>query len=285
MLYMENNNKKFVIWKNFLKRIFLFVLCNFLLVSLFPILMPIVESADLMEYAFEEAMANDYVINLWNNKNSVWQEIFEEWMDVTFWDNNGEFDRWDLVPTTMQRPPLIVRIAKFLLRITVALSITMIIYNWIRWIIEASKWSDKVKEASTNLIYVAVGLFVALLSVTIINLISSLSISTFSNPEQFLTHSVKDEFERFCDWVKNDIENADNNLTFWTQEQLQVFCLNPRQPILWTQNQMQDFLNWWRNDPWQWTLEQVDIITNWVIENPGTWTLEKLKELDNFIFG
>jgi len=282
---MKNNNKKLEGWKKFLKKIVVFVLFNFVLVSFLPLFVPIVESADLMEYAFEEAMANDYVINLWNNKNSVWQEIFEEWMDVTFGDNDGEFDRWDLIPTTMQRPPLIVRIAKLLLRITVALSITMIIYNGIMWMIEASKWSDKVKEASTNLIYVAVGLFVALLSVTVINLISSLSISTFSNPEQFLTPSVKDEFERFCDWAKEDIEIADAALDSWTKDQLIIFCANPRQPVIWTQNQMQDFLNWRQNDPGQWTLDQVTIITNRVIENPGTWTLEKLKELDNFIFG
>jgi|GEM_PF-5989780 len=35
--------------------------------------------------------------------------------------------------------PLIVRIAKFLLRITMVLSVTMVIFNGIMWIIESSK--------------------------------------------------------------------------------------------------------------------------------------------------
>jgi len=38
-----------------------------------------------------------------------------------------------------KQAPLIVRITKFLLRMTIVLSITMILYNGILWVIESAK--------------------------------------------------------------------------------------------------------------------------------------------------
>lgn len=47
---------------------------------------------------------------------------------------------WDAtVVSTTKEAPLIVRIAKFLLRITMVLSVTMVIYNGVMWIIESAK--------------------------------------------------------------------------------------------------------------------------------------------------
>ena len=89
--------------------------------------------------------------------------------------------------TTQQQAPLLVRITKFLLRMTIVLSITMILYNGVLWIVESSSGND-VKDAKNNLIYIFVGILLALSSVALINLISSLGISSL-DPNSVVTSS------------------------------------------------------------------------------------------------
>lgn len=88
---------------------------------------------------------------------------------VLWWD-------WD-VPALTTQAPLIVRIAKWLLRITIVLSITMVIYNGVLYIVESAKWGE-VKNATKNIWLIVAGILIALLSLGIINLISSITIST-----------------------------------------------------------------------------------------------------------
>jgi hypothetical protein len=57
------------------------------------------------------------------------------------------------------------------------LAITMIIYNGVLRIVESAKGGE-VKDAKTNILYVVGGIVLALSSLGIINLISSLSISS-----------------------------------------------------------------------------------------------------------
>jgi hypothetical protein len=83
---------------------------------------------------------------------------------------------WDVSAITSQAP-LIVRITKFLLRITIVLSITMVIYSGIMYIIEASKGAE-VKETTNNLMYIIGWVLLALMSLGLINLIASLSVSS-----------------------------------------------------------------------------------------------------------
>ena len=160
---------------------------------------------------------------------------------TTMW---GERKRFDLV----SRPPLLVRIAKLLLRLTVALAITMVIYNSIMYIAESMKGSDQVTKARNNLIYVWAGLILALMSVAIINLSSSLSISSLKNAAEYLEESFRDKFTEFCDWARADRWDAETNLNpnenldNRTQEKLQTFCANPAQPINRTQRQINSFI-------------------------------------------
>ena len=126
---------------------------------------------DLLQQAFETANSHELLIDLGNTKEAVGNEVLREGQNVTISFDEG------ISVETITRPPLIVRIAKFLLRMTVVLSVTMILYNGVYYIIEASKGWD-VKEASNNLIYVVVGVLLALFSLAIINLISSISISS-----------------------------------------------------------------------------------------------------------
>jgi len=164
---------------------------------------------DLLEKAFEPAFKNETIINLWEGKNAVGNEVLREWVNVQ--DNAGQWCfvnnkhisnsdleiqktavwyTWtytnfcqqilwgDRDTTVLQtEAPLIVRIAKFLLRITMVLAVTMVIFNGIMRIIESAKWAE-VKDVKKNMVLLVVGILIALMSLSIINLISSLSISS-----------------------------------------------------------------------------------------------------------
>jgi amino acid transporter len=53
----------------------------------------------------------------------------------------------------------------------------MVIFNGIMWIIESSKWSE-VKDAKKNITLIIMGIIISLMSLGIINLISSLTVSS-----------------------------------------------------------------------------------------------------------
>jgi len=164
---------------------------------------------DLLEQAFEPAISNETIVNLWAGKNAVGNEILRQWVNVqdNAWQwcfvNNEHITNkilwtqktalwftwedpefceqvlgWDYNTTILKtEAPLIVRIAKFLLRITMVLSVTMVIFNGIMWIIESSKWAE-VKDAKKNITLIVVGILISLMSLSIINLISSITVSS-----------------------------------------------------------------------------------------------------------
>lgn len=154
-------------------------------------------------------MSQETIINLWAGKNAVGNEVFREWVNTqeNFWQwcfiNNDRVENKDLDTqmeaynytwgreafcsqilggdrdtTVLQtEAPLIVRIAKFLLRITMVLAVTMVLFNGIMWIIESAKGGE-VKDAKKNIILIVVGILIALISLGIINLVSSLTVSS-----------------------------------------------------------------------------------------------------------
>lgn len=164
---------------------------------------------DLLEQAFEPAIQQETIINLGAGKNAVGNEFLREWvniqnnvgqwcfvnnervgnndLDTQMWAYNYTWSRedfcsdvlgWDRDTTVLKtEAPLIVRIAKFLLRITMVLAVTMVIFNGIMWIIESAKWAE-VKDAKKNITLIVVGILIALMSLGIINLISSLTVSS-----------------------------------------------------------------------------------------------------------
>jgi len=138
-----------------------------------------------------------------------------------------------------KKAPLTVRITKFFLRMTVAISITMIIYNWVYYIIESAKWAD-VTKAKNNLIYVGVWLLTSLMSLTIINLISSISISSLDLDDEITQISFRDQFEWLCSLASNDREKTKDELNREKTTELQTFCSDLKQPINRTSQQM----NW-----------------------------------------
>ena len=71
------------------------------------------------------------------------------------------------------------------------LAVTMVIFNGIMWIIESAKGVE-VKDAKKNITLIVVGILIALMSLSIVNLISSFTISSLSSTSTPPTSS--DEF-------------------------------------------------------------------------------------------
>lgn len=159
---------------------------------------------DLMQQAFCTAKSYDTVLDMWETKDAVWNNILREWSSVeiedNFWDwcfINGQFvnvlendclERWwdrDVWAVNIStKEPLIVRITKFLLRMTIVLSITMVIFNSVLYMIEVMNWKDrKSAEAKNNLARVAWWVIIALMSVGIINLVVSVPKSSLKTSD------------------------------------------------------------------------------------------------------
>lgn len=150
--------KKNILWKIIgLFFFFSFIFCFFSNLSY---------GQDLMEQAFNTAKEKDTILNLWDTKESVGNTILRK--NTVVW-----------LDGISRQEPLIVRITKLLLRITLVLSVTMIIVNGVQYMIEVSGWKDFLSnETSKKLINIAIWVILALSSVGIINLISSITYSS-----------------------------------------------------------------------------------------------------------
>lgn len=251
-------------------------------ISLFFGIGKIVQADDLLESAFQESIANEHIIMLGNGKKAVGNDVFREWSDIntSSWlkkacfingteveaDNEnhcnsmwGERKRIDL----QKRPPLVVRIAKLLLRLTVALAITMVLYNWVMRIVESIQGSENSEKARKNLIFVVWWLLLALSSIAIVNLISSISISSLKNVEEYVGEDYRGKFEEFCSRAQSNQTNRNNaaQRPGRTNDKLQFFCNPVSQPINRTEAQRNSFM-----------LRAV--------QNPGSWTQD---DFYNFI--
>lgn len=107
----------------------------------------------------------------WNYDTEMGNYCWELW-----WDR----DIQAIDVGVAQREPLLVRFTKFLLRLTIVLSVTMIIYTGIRYILAAGD-EEGMKSARQNLVYIILGILLALMSYGIIILIESIGFSTLSN--------------------------------------------------------------------------------------------------------
>lgn len=150
-------------FKKISSKIIIALVFFFMWIIIFPLLNSVFAS-DLLSDAFSAAKGYDTVLNFWWNKDDVGSNLLNPSTQVNLW-------WWDLLE---KRDSLLVRWSKFLLRITIALSISMIIYNWIKYMIEVSQWKDALgTEAQKHILYIVLWLLVALSSVAIINLLTS----------------------------------------------------------------------------------------------------------------
>lgn len=170
-------------------------------------------SVDLLRQVFSESISYDSVIIVWwDTAQDVWQELLIWWNGVGGWDSfsytclkkitdtnkqilyDTDWNKIDneadctIAGWTRNREileisyeyPLIVRIAKILLRLTTVLSITMIIFVCVKMMINVFNWKEDTKWFKKDIIGIVVWLLVALFSVTIINLIRSVPYSSIA---------------------------------------------------------------------------------------------------------
>ena len=115
---------------------------------------------DLLKQLIEPAQQTDTVINLGENVKTVWNNIIGWSTEISIdWIGNN----WSLI----------VRITRFILILTIALAVTMILYNWFLYIVQSWKWEDW-KKHITNVMRIVIWILIALFSVVIINLIQSI---------------------------------------------------------------------------------------------------------------
>lgn len=160
------NAKNIIIYKLFSTLCFLFVIFWFTLsqAQFFG------GNSDFLEQVFSPSKSQQQVINLGNDKTSVGREVLNPSTTVQVGIDGAQ---------VAQREPLLVRFTKFLLRLTIVLSVTMVIYAGIRYILAA--WEEEgMKNARQDLIYIIIGILLALMSYGIIILIESIGFSTLS---------------------------------------------------------------------------------------------------------
>jgi hypothetical protein len=127
---------------------------------------------DIMSEVFQPAKVKQWIIYIWDDKKAVWRSLLRE-STVFSWMWGG----WEFY----KNAPLIVKIVYVILRLTVVLSITMIIFYSIKFMLQVFNWSEiKSATAKKDLINVLIWLLIAMFSITAVTLVTSLGKSTFS---------------------------------------------------------------------------------------------------------
>lgn len=143
----------------------LFVGIGLLLFSCMPLLT--FAQNDLMDTIFTPSRNLDHVINIGTNKNAVGNEVFRGSTSLSI--NDG----------ITNNAPLLVRITQTLLRLTIALSIPVLIFIGVKLIrkgMQGGSIKDGIKEMSGVLMWLAL----ALSAIGIIYLIQSLAVRSLS---------------------------------------------------------------------------------------------------------
>ena len=104
-------------------------------------------------------------IHLSDSVDGVWRDVFEN--QVKYGAGLGWVDKQKI-------PSIIVKVTRILLSLVVALSITMILYHWLFYIIQTGQWKEW-KDLVKNVVYIVIWILVSLFSVTIITLLQSVS--------------------------------------------------------------------------------------------------------------
>lgn len=120
-------------------------------------------AGDLLWQIMKPSYDHDTIITIWENVDTVWNAIIK-WPTKVNTTTHGT--NWS------KNNSIIVQITKILLSLVIALSITMILYNGMKYIIQTWQWSDS-KWSTKNIIYIVVGILIALFSVVIITIIQS----------------------------------------------------------------------------------------------------------------
>lgn len=122
---------------------------------------------DIMYNVFSPSLNN--IIYIWNDVNTVWRTFLQEQQEGSIGIYNGN---WGVSQNT--KDPLIVRVVKFILKMTIVLSVSMVIYYSVKFLLQVFGGNDlKSIGAKKDLINLIIWLLIALFSVTAIELIIS----------------------------------------------------------------------------------------------------------------
>ena len=161
---------------------------------------------DLMQQIMEPAIYGGATIDLWSTVDRVWSNVIEGHIDAKL-----SFQEWSL----KKWPSLIVRITRVLLALVIALSVTMILYNWLSYIIQTWQWKEG-KDLISNVVYIVIWIIVSLLSVTIITILQSVSTTlqeeTQSDRKQEIDERLVEGQEQ---WVRFTWGGIFGNRTQW----------------------------------------------------------------------
>ncbi len=150
----------------------------FIIGILWSTILSVYANNDLLNQAFEEAKRFDVVVNPGNDKNAVWGQVFNETKEVNVKINlKGNLkDAFDKTTSTTKEPYLI-RLTKLILRVMIAISVSIIIYGGISY--SLSFGDEKKQLAARNIvIYALTGILIGLASLAIIELVLSITKSS-----------------------------------------------------------------------------------------------------------
>lgn len=119
--------------------------------------------SDFLEQAFDDAIGENTVIggeSIGTDKRSVGKYLLKEKTKYTIGEG----------PST--EPSFVVFFTKFLLRVTMMLGVTMVIYNGVKYVVKSSK-GENAKDVLMTIVYIGVGILLALFSVIIVRVLSS----------------------------------------------------------------------------------------------------------------
>lgn len=126
---------------------------------------------DLLQQAFDPAIQQNVVVG--------WDSIGTDVESVGNYVLNGG-STLNLKEWLTKRQSLIIEVTRFILRMSIVLAITMLIYNGIQYMLKTSK-GEHPKDIVTNIIYILAGVLLALSSVIIIRLASSIGMSSLTD--------------------------------------------------------------------------------------------------------
>jgi hypothetical protein len=131
-----------------------------------------------MQQSFCRAKEKNVIIDAGNTKSAVGNEVFAGSTEISL---SGK-RKWGI----SHNDSIVVRITKFLLMLTIVLAVTMTILNGIQYIVKSGMGEDP-KAIQKNLIYVVLGIIIALFSVVIINLLRSTGQTLFNEVSSIST--------------------------------------------------------------------------------------------------
>ena len=171
---------------NIIKKLFKYWLLSFF--SLFLLFW--VSDADLLWDITEDAQNAGLMVNFGKNVTRVWKTRLE-------WSTEVSADFQEI--WISKKPSTIVKLTRLLLSLVVALSITMILYNGLKYIIETWQWKES-KDLAKNIIYIVVWILIALFSVTIITIMQSVSTTLDEETDKNDINNIVDT--KLIDWER-----------------------------------------------------------------------------------